>query len=176
MSTTPSMPVPTTPTRPISTLPVVKTPVATCSSIDAIVARIEAHHDQKIFIEEGQWEDGTQAIIDSLTAQEQRQDIEVQQLDFQYQHWKEQRAVIEKAIDVLRDNLSFIECEIETTIRSQEQAKSKAQKHRMQRASKLQDRRRDMMNETLYRDVSRYGRLITDIIQIVHDSSYGTEV
>lgn len=75
-----------------------------------------------------------------------------------------------------RDNLSSIECEIETIIRSQEQARSKAQKHRMQLASKLHDRRRDMITETLYRDVSRYGRLITDIIQIVDDSSCATEV
>lgn len=117
----------TTPTRPTSTLPVAKTSVATCSSIDAIVVRIEVYHDQKTFIEEGQWEDGTQAIIDSLDgtqaidslkAQEQHQDIEVQQLDIQYQHWKEQRALTEKAISILRGNFSSIECEIETTIRA----------------------------------------------------------
>lgn len=158
------MPALTTPTRPTSTLPVFKIPVATCSSINAIVARIEAYHDQKFFMEEGQWEDGTQAIIDSLKAEEQHQDIEVQQLDIQYQHWKEQRALTEKAINSLRDNLSFIECEIETTIRSQERAKSKAREHRMQRASKPQDRHRDMTIETLYRDASRYGRLIADIV------------
>lgn len=97
-------------------------PILTCpttATYHDIAVRIREYHDrQETFIEEGQGDNKAQAIVDSLKAQEEHQDLEVKQLDIQYQHLKDRRELNEKVISILRDNISSIECEIETNIRS----------------------------------------------------------
>lgn len=103
-------------------------------------------------------------IIDALQVHEDHQDAETKQLTTQYHQLKERQEIVGKAMNILRDTAASIGRDIENTIRSQEQARAKAQMYHDQKVSKLAEYRRNTVNEMLCQELSRRSRLISDIV------------
>ncbi|PCD38769.1 hypothetical protein FGRA07_00040 [Fusarium graminearum] len=87
---------------------------------------------------------------------------------------KERQEIVGKAMNILRDTAASIGRDIENTIRSQEQARAKAQMYHDQKVSKLAEYRRNTVNEMLCQELSRRSRLISDIVRIVDGASNAT--
>lgn len=140
-----------------------KAPIAPCPLAEAIEERLCVYYNEDCGEEElGDAQE--QAIIDTLQVHEDHQDAETKQLTTQYNQLKERKEIVEKAMNILRDTAASIGRDIENTIRSQEQVRAKAQMYHDQKVSKINECRRNTINERLCQELSRRSRLISDIV------------
>ncbi|CAG2004926.1 unnamed protein product [Fusarium graminearum] len=137
-----SFPSLSTPSTTTSRNATIKTPIAPCPLVEAIEERLCVYYNEE--------DCGEEELGD---AQEQSH----------HRRSPKRQEIVGKAMNILRDTAASIGRDIENTIRSQEQARAKAQMYHDQKVSKLAEYRRNTVNEMLCQELSRRSRLISDI-------------